>query len=218
MLVMRKGLLMLMFKVLVFVPMVTMSQTGNLNVGVYLGGGISNTNSFLTPGFAKTGGISLGYKLDNNLTIISGIAYQYIEVRDFINAIDSLGEQMFNLEIKHKYEFVTIPVMLRYSFGKNDKFKYFVNAGTYAAFLLNQNLWSLDLENNSINQLSNIESYRRMGAGIAFGGGLSFALSDGLNLDIEIANNLGITNLRKTLISKQKTKSSQLTIGLSYKL
>jgi hypothetical protein len=214
--IMMKCLLLVLFKFFVFVPMVIFSQNAATSIGAYCGGGISNTHSFLSPGFGKTCGISAQYKLNDNFSVVSGIAYEFKEARHHIYAMDTIGELLFNLDLKHQYEFITLPILVRYSFGNNQNIRFFINAGSYAAFLLKQNLWSFDLEDNSTSVQSNLDNYKRIGAGISFGGGMSFAFKESLSMEVQLLNNMDITNFNKIFLSTLKTKACHLTIGFTY--
>lgn len=192
------------------------AQTGNLIISPHIGAGISKTQSFLSPGITYSGGITAEFKLNDMFSIIGGIFYDHKEARDKINAVDSLGVTIINARINHNYEFLTVPILLKANFGNSDKIKYFINAGPYTSFLLQQSLVSYNLEDNSVSTSINTDLHNKIEAGITIGTGVAINMCERMNLLLELRSNIGLTNLSKTEGATTKTQSALLLLGFGY--
>jgi hypothetical protein len=103
------------------------------------------------------------------------------------DGVTKLGYYTF----KYGYEFISIPIMARYSIGNYNRF--YTNTGPYMGYLLN---YTERFDDNRI-KVFRTDDMNKIDIGISFGFGFSSPIDkDGrLNFNIEYRNNVGLRNL-----------------------
>lgn len=113
-------------------------------------------------------------------------------------------------EYTAKYDYLTIPVLFKYSLGKSDKtaLRFNVNLGPYAGFLLNS---EIDADGNSIDMKDETKNFE---AGAIAGFGMKYPVgNDYIVLDLRLG--LGLTNFDKN-DSEPNNKYIGLTFGYEF--
>ena len=109
-----------------------------------------------------------------------------------------------------KYDYLSIPILFKYSLGKSDAtaLRFNINAGPYAAFLLNAEYES---EGNTIDMNDQTENFE---AGAILGFGLKYPVAnDHITLDLRMG--LGLTSFDKN-DSDPKNKYIGLSLGYEF--
>ncbi len=131
------------------------------------------------------------------------------------------------LEAQYRLDYLTLPVLARYSFGKQNNF--FVNAGGYIGYLLKSMVISSKFSKGGRQETDNTGQFSRLDFGFVSGVGGQVNLKKDIILSVELRNSLGLQNIGKEddeyyqsdLILKKdglSTHTTSLLIGLSYRL
>lgn len=206
---------MIMFALLISASAYT--QSSKLNIGVYGGAGISNTMmfSFDNPGFGYDGGLQLEYNISKKLSLVSGMGYERISSMLKFDINDSLNNpQPFTFN--NRFNFITIPLLARVNFGS--KMKFFINAGPSFNYLVSQKSKSVNNTDNTTYNSTNTELFNRLEMALEIGAGMSYPISEKISISMELRNKTGLTNIRKSELSTQKTFSLLLNFGVNYSL
>ncbi|GEL11496.1 Outer membrane protein beta-barrel domain-containing protein [Flavobacterium glycines] len=206
---MKKALL-TVFLVVVF-NVVGLAQS-NYSVGVNFG---SNYTSFrgsdildhTDSGFGYLAGLFVEYRINKNFSINSGLNLEQKSIKyetDYtISYFDNQTFEYFvediNVKTINKYKYLTIPLLVKYSFGKSKSF--FVNGGGFISFwqshkqkshFVNKNGGSIVYSPSGINfPLANDVS---SDYGVSLGLGKIFELDNRNTILIELRDNLGLCN------------------------
>ncbi|MBN2777073.1 MAG: PorT family protein [Bacteroidales bacterium] len=211
-----------LFGLFVLVVCVSFSQFSNcqtvskISFGAQGGAGVSSFQGLLEPGLGYNGGFTFSYKFADRFSVQSGINYDHKQTWDEILLVNDDMEPLYNANIKHIFEFVSVPVLANLNFGK--KLTYFVNAGPYFAFLLKQKMLVNDEMQNTSSVTTNTDSYNRFEIGFSLGAGLAIPINDNSNLSFSLRNNLGLNSLSKPAGSTFKTNSTLLLVGVNFNL
>lgn len=206
---------MIMFALLISASAYT--QSSKLNIGVYGGAGISNTMmfSFDNTGFGYDGGLQLEYNISKKLSLVSGMGYERISSMLKFDINDSLNNpQPFTFN--NRFNFITIPLLARVNFGS--KMKFFINAGPSFNYLVSQKSKSVNNTDNTTYNSTNTELFNRLEMALEIGAGMSYPISEKISISMELRNKTGLTNIRKSELSTQKTFSLLLNFGVNYSL
>lgn len=187
-----------------------------ISFGAQGGAGVSSFQGLLEPGLGYNGGLTFSYKFADRFSVQSGINYDHKQSWDEILVVNDDREPLYNANIKHSFEFVSVPVLANFNFG--NKLTYFVNAGPYFAYLLKQKMIQNDELQNTVQETTNTGSYNRLEVGFSLGAGLAIPINDNLNLSISLQNNLGLNSLSKPAGSTFKTNSTLLLLGVNFNL
>jgi hypothetical protein len=164
-----------------------------------------------SPGYSI--GLSFEYFMSDQFSLKSGLAYEMKGAESDIFLTDNYGNPSGTDILIFHYNYLTLPVMG--SFSTKGKVKFYINAGPYFGFLINQKLKS-SLENTDITNQS-----KRLDFGLSCGLGLNIPIGKKLLLDLGLRENLGLKNisdLNYNYDSRIATNSFGLLIGLKYKL
>ena len=196
------------------VSSVSFPQTSKHNIGVFVGSGLSNQSSILY-GIGYDFGISYSYRFNERFAIISGLDYDSRNSVDKINFIDTLGVEN-NWKVNHKFDFISLPILLNISFG--NKIKYYANIGFSTNYLVKHNLM-VDY-GNKIENTNGIEYYERFEIDLNLGVGGLIPLSDKIDLIAEFRYKKGLNNLAKNKLEGATASTSTMLflVGLNYKL
>lgn len=183
-------------------------------------------------GFAT--GFSFLYHFNDHFSLKTNMFYERKgnEINYFYHELPFDKQDIYikeKFENKYQLDYLTLPVLARYSFGKQKNF--FVNAGGYVGYLLKSTLINNELPKVGRVEKDNTRSFSRLDFGITAGIGGQINLKDNLKLSIELRNSLGLQNIGKIdkenynegkgLILKKdglSTNSTTMLIGLSYHL
>jgi len=163
-------------------------------------------------------GLSFQYNINDKLSIKSNLFYSRkgnsfdVVIK---NDMNDIGE---NEAIYSNHDYLTVPILVRYSFG--NQIKFFINAGPYFGYFLKHRFeTSSGVEINENQNTS--DHFKSTDFGVSSGLGVSIPLQESLILSLEIRNNFGLYNTSDLPIMNDgsiKTNSTNALIGLGLKL
>ena len=212
---MKKAILTLILGLII--SLTSIAQVNKHNVGVFMGGGLSNSaNSIYSYGLGYNFGVTYNYRINNKFAIITGLDYDSRNSYYKNTITDTLGVST-NIDLKHKLDFISVPLILNTSFG--NKVKYFINTGLSFTNLINYKQTS-DIGGKTI--VSNDKSYfNKFGIDLNIGIGVQFPLSDKVDLSVEARFKKGLIDIAKTPVEgseKVTTSNALLLMGLHCRL
>jgi len=162
---------------------ITLGFQGGINLSSIRG--FSQEDTF-SRAIAIRGGIHGEYHFSSNFSAVINVSYDKKGVERKIIAFDPSqgGFAEFTTRINHNY--IGVPVMFRYTLGKENKVRYFANVGPYVGFLLKVKNGEFDL---------GTEGFKKVEYGLSGGVGVIIPLSERYNLYFELRDNLGLTNI-----------------------
>lgn len=228
---MRKLLLSITF---LLIANLSFSQSLKYKFGVQAGLNYSNFRGYEipieitpvyseSPAFAYLGGLYFEYQIKGRLSLKVDLNYErksqkgdnYIEVRQSFESFP----QAYNYTSKKNYDYLVLPIMLKYNFKENTSF--YVNGGPFIGFLLKSNMTN-DLEDiegfNNASSMSTSDLNKKIDLGLSFGLGKTIKFNEKNEIFIEIRENLGLINTNKYGVwgdGNVKTNSLNLIIGYS---
>lgn len=182
-------------------------------------------------------GFSYEYKFNKNLSLVTGITIEQKRINyntqfdyDFFNEQGEIVTHDYSVETKNKYQYFSLPLLLKYNFGKDKSF--FVNGGLFIATsgkhkkstkTTNETLgysYTPTTGNYNFPFADDIEGFDY---GVSLGIGKSFKLNSKTNVSVELRDNFGLVNIiqdfdESELKSTMKTNTLILMIQLSYDL
>lgn len=174
--------------------------------------GSSFIEKMYDPTLGFSGGISFQYNIRKKIGLRTSLAY---ERKGGINRSSILykGEFFENASLNFNFDYLTLPILIRFSFGK--KIKYFVNSGPYFGYLLSQTFVT---KGDNFNTFTNdyTATTNKFDVGISFGTGLQYPIKEKLILSSEIRGNLGLYNTIPS--GDTKVNSVNLLLGIAYRL
>jgi hypothetical protein len=144
-----------------------------------------------------SGGLSFEYSLEKNFSIRTNILYERKAALDSITFTDPVGNIIGAHLYGYNYDYLTIPILAKYSFGSINKF--FVNTGPYFSYLMKgsftyggggQSAGGIELLDEVVTN-----RFNRFDFGLTFGFGGELKILEKLLLTIEPRYNLGLTNI-----------------------
>lgn len=186
------------------------SHAQNIKLGINAGAtysnfsGIENPNDNFEPEVNFLVGFSAEYLFSEHLALKANLSYDRKSSHG--ESIETFLIHPFPLEdeilfskrtIGVRYEYLTLPVMAKWNFGKSKRF--FVNGGPFVGYLLNAESHSTNDQASTLKIYSdgtlNITDFtKRIDYGVSVGIGKSFRLTDKNDLVVEIRDNLGLSN------------------------
>lgn len=136
---------------------------------------------------------------------------------------NNAGTGLVNADIQFKLDYLNLPVLAEYSFGKKIKIKF--DGGPFLGILLNNtivtNLKQAIPSNQEASTQSSSDNRRAMNLGLSLGSGIQIPIASKLKIDINFRNNLGISNIyksRSTAVSKIKISAFSILAGLTFEI
>src|SRR5690554_2721810 len=165
-----------------------------------------------------SGGLFLQFNFNKNLSLRTNIAFERKGSEATIRGFDFFGNWVDEEDVKVNYDYLTMPILARVTFGK--RVKYFVNAGPYFGYVLKQNM----VIKSSIAPTRNEDGTsmsKRYDIGFSTGLGASVPILSNVSLSFEVRNNLGLINTSSVEVYNDgtvKTNSTNFLIGISYNI
>jgi opacity protein-like surface antigen len=132
------------------------------------------------------------------------------------------GNGLVNADVLFKLNYLNLPVLVSYSFGK--KVKVHVDGGVFVGVLLNNKLIQQPIPPSEEPRTEVSSTYRRtMNYGLSLGSGVQMPIAKKLKLDVDVRNNLGLANIYKAQgqgsdASSIKTNNFTVSAGLTFEL
>ncbi len=171
------------------------------------------------PAIFGSGGFIFQYNFKNFLSLKTGISYQRkgyqlngISVTD--NAGNPTGE---NATASSRLDYLTFPILVKASFGK--KVNFFVNAGPYVGYLL-QKTDRMKINSSSTTSTDDLSNngMNRWDFGIAGGIGIAIPIRTFWVISVEARNYSGLLDIATSNNTKWLTNTTDLRVGVAYKL
>ena len=212
---MKKYILVLFL--VVFITNLSFGQEEKTNKDSKLGinGGISYSkfrgNDIIKESNADIGflfGISFEHYLNEKFSIKTNLNFESKVIsRDGIFFYD---EYLQEAKTKASYKYLVIPILAKYNFGNNKNF--IVNAGPFLGFLLKSTTKSSGFPDSDFSDL-----YKKTDFGLSIGFGTKITLNEKSNLNIELRENLGLTNISDAQVYDDGTiKTNSLNLILNW--
>lgn len=216
-----------------FTTLFTYSQNSTLKFGFQTGLNYSSYRGYTlptsiypvyseSPGLAYLGGVTLEYEIKEKLSLRVELNYERksqkgnntIEIR---LSIDD-PSQVYNFETKRNYDYLVLPLLLKYYF--TDQNSFYLNGGPFVGYLVQSKLTNnLDATGFNSPDSKTTQDNKRTDFGLSFGVGKKFEFSNTMTFNLEIRDNLGLTNTSKIGVwngGTVKTNSLNLMVGLAF--
>jgi long-subunit fatty acid transport protein len=169
----------------------------------------------LDAGLDFLAGFSFEYQFKERLSLVANINYDRKTATDkpYLEIIENPEDPGFygNIKIKFKNQFISLPILLKYKFGTNNSF--YVNGGLFMSYMLKSEL-SNDYDNTSSDETDN---YKSMDFGITFGLGKSFKMKNNNEINIEIRESLGLSNISDVpVLNNGSIKTNSISMICNY--
>jgi len=193
----------------------------------------STTSSVSSTRYSGNTGASVGMNFQWNakklFSLKTGISFDRKAFTIKRKKSDALTGSSSKSRETNSYDYVTIPLTGKFTFGK--KVQFFVNAGIYWAYLVHQNQ-SLDGNSSYIqggnpyyseytSNKNNIDAYKHSDFGLIGGLGLGVPIKKHWYISLETREVIGLVDIRKTTSYTDRatrTATFNVLLGLSYRL
>jgi hypothetical protein len=169
-------------------------------------------------GLGFSTGITAQFHVNKHWSVVTDINFERKGTHSDGVLTDNLGEVIGTVRCKQQFDYLCLPVLVRYHFG--EQIRFFVNAGPYVGYLLQQNnKISSDLIGPS--SYSSKADFIPLDAGVSAGFGMTALINSKFSYAIELRNNLGIHNISALPVinnEKVQTNSLNLSVSLRYLL
>ena len=198
-------------------------QNQKMNLGIQ--GGPSATflwgNSVLDP-FDQiaanfSAGLTFQYHLNQTFSLYTDLAFARKGNKVAISLRDDQGYEVGKTDIHAVFEYLTLPLLARVSFGEDIKF--FVNGGPYFGFLLQQSFVQKAVGEYPETKTYNDDLFKTVDFGACVGIGLTIPIAKAILFSIELRNNLGLMNISSEPVVNDDiiaTNATDLLVGFSY--
>jgi hypothetical protein len=169
----------------------------------------------LDAGLDFIAGFSFEYQFKERLSLVANINYDRKTATDnpYVEIIENPEDPGFygNIKIKFKNQFISLPILLKYKFGTNNSF--YVNGGLFMSYMIKSEL-SNDYDNTSSDETDN---YKSIDFGIVFGLGKSFKMKNNNEINIEIRESLGLSNISDVpILNNGSIKTNSISMICNY--
>jgi hypothetical protein len=204
------------------------SQQNKWDVGIVGGPGITAlrlTNhsrwDYSKPTIGFYTGLSAQYNFNSHFAIHTELAFDRKGAVNKLNFTDAYGNQTATIKLTNQLNYLTLPILFRASIG--NKVKYFVQAGPYLSYLLNQTTKQLSTLSDPqyhyhINGTSHLPA---MDFGMSAGLGILVPVKEKFSISCELRGNYGLVDLfskGNSTTTKEFNETLNLLIGISYKI
>ena len=163
-------------------------------------------------------GVHFKMKMNRHFAIKALLAYdQNGMAYRSLTFTNDMGNDLGTGDLLEKLNYLNLPVVAEYSFGKKIKFK--VDAGFFAGYLLKATAVQKIKEPVASTHTFALTNRKAINFGISAGAGLQIPLTSKIKLDLGIRDNLGLANIYKPQASESgtiKTNSFSILAGLTF--
>lgn len=166
----------------------------------------------MKPDFSATAGVFILYKASHLISLKTSILFERKSYEYPFLLTDIYGNNAGKAALYSSFDYLTIPVLLRMKISSSSPF--FINAGPYLGFLVNQTEL---IRGGHLNYRSyNINNYKPFEMGASFGFGYSFKPCNKFTIGAELRSNIGLNTISKGGVIK--TNTTCFLISLAYPL
>ncbi len=181
-------------------------------IGAYnVTGGVAKTNFALNTGV----GLDFLHQFDNWLRLSISAYYAPTAYKEQVYLTNSLGQPISETNINYSLKYVSLPVLVGYTFPL-EKMNFYGNIGVVPAYLLGVNS---KLNGNTIMQ--DIASYNQIDISAILNFGTEFKLGEKLMLNTDLNLTKGFLSVSDAIYSPVKNSKrlgAFIALGLKYKL
>ncbi|MEX0966394.1 MAG: porin family protein [Bacteroidia bacterium] len=204
---------------LAFFSVTASAQSHKWQIGVEGGPGISSMRGDTfwdpyNPALAYYCGVAVQYNVSRHFSLKTGLALERKGTYAEFSMTDQFGRPAGKSKIHNNFYYSSIPLLGHLSFG--NKFKFFINAGPYVAFLLNQVMVLKPWRHQPEMRVDRTENYKRLDLGIAGGIGVGTQLGELFFLSLEVRDNLGLYQIYGSEHFPKRTNAAYAIVGLAY--
>jgi hypothetical protein len=170
------------------------------------------------PTIRFTGGFFFQFNFKKIVSLRTNITFERKGSIVPIETFDNNGNQTGDYLSKAYFNYLTLPVLVRATFGK--KVQFFVNAGPYLGYLIQQTV-IFSGDNVITTTTDNTSHFKRIDIGLSTGLGLSIPMQKRFAFSFEVRNNLGLYNISALPVMDDqtiKTNAINFLFGFAYKL
>lgn len=163
--------------------------------------------------------LTFQYNLPKLFSIRAAIGYERKGHQMQMQVTDENGTFIENTIFQSQFNYITLPILARFSFGKNIKF--FLNIGAYGGFLFKEVDRIGETEHFKAIDQTNTKNFKQFDYGLAGGFGLSVPMKSRWNVSLELRNNFGLENISSVPLFNNGqviTNTTNILLGFSYKL
>ncbi len=207
--------------VCMFSTFFTYAQVTKCSIGIEAGPTLRNLRlNDVIDNYNKTtlgysGAISFQYNFNEFIALHTAIGYEKKGTKTKASIVDFSGNVLEVDDATRNLKYITLPVMLRASFGK--KIKFFINAGPYFSYLLeekdkiktSEGIWNLTYTKND----------KRFDGGVSAGAGGMLPVGNRFSFSLEVRSNLGLSDVNKnktTNYGAVKNNTTNFLVGFVY--
>ncbi len=174
-----------------------------------------------SPAFNFFGGLNFEYQFKENLSLRLEINYER-KSQQSDNSLElrqsfSDPSVLYNYKSYKNYDYLVLPIMIKYNFTDKDSF--YLNGGPFIGYLLKSKIVNdVVIPNFNTNDLDTTSNNKSTDFGLSIGLGKNFEINDKHAINIEIRENLGLTNTSKIDVwngGTVQTNSINLIVGFS---
>jgi hypothetical protein len=168
-------------------------------------------------------GLGLTLNVNNRSSLNTQLSYEQKGSKGNLEIFTTDNDGNFAGVINYKfissYNYITLPLLYGYEFGKTIKLK--IQGGPYVGYLMNSSIIgdNNDVDDNN-EKVKTTDWHNRTDLGISIGLNLYFPIKESLFLKIGVADNIGLIDINKSKynMEAEKTNSINLLVGLNYRL
>jgi hypothetical protein len=180
-------------------------------VGLYKVSANTQVSLALKPGV----GIDFLHQFNNHLRFTTGAYFSPLGFKQTFISVNNAGEIIGNLAVYYNLNYVSVPLLIGYTFGF-DKLNLYSNVGIAPAYLLNV---SYKVNDTKMTPLTG--EFNSFDISAMFNLGAEFKLGDKLLLNTDLNINKGLLPISDTSYSSFKESRNMglfISLGLKYKL
>lgn len=165
-------------------------------------------------------GVSIVYNFNRKFSIRTIIAYERkgAKLPNTIGVIDSVGTSVGEVTPYLNYDYITLPIHIRYITGR--RIKYFGCAGPYIGYLINREDVIRGENVRPFVPYKGKEFDKSWDLGLTTGIGILIPVNKQFYCSFEVRNNLGLLNVnrKKQYVNTVKTNAFNVLLGVTYQL
>ncbi len=171
---------------------------------------------FYRPTIRYSSGLNLNYHFHKRFSLMSGLLYERKGAASNIIVTDVTGHQTGTARLSNNFDYLIVPLAARVAFGK--KFKMFLGAGGYGAYLLKAtNELSSDILPQSKTRIDSV--FKKFDFGFLLNFGVSVPIFERISISLEARDNIGYYNIATPSVFQNqpvKTRSLNVLLGITW--
>lgn len=175
-----------------------------------------NSKQPIEPAIFSSAGFIFQYNCKNFLSFKTGLSYQRkgYQMKN-ITLTDENNMLIDQVRFSSKMDYLTFPLLVKANFG--EKVQFFVNAGPYIGYMIGK---SNEMKGDAYNHIKkgDFNGINRWDFGITGGVGIAIPIRVYWVVTVELRNYTGLTDIIQSNFVKQYTNTTDLRIGVAYKL